>query len=222
MCARGFAAVCDSSDAETLGPRPGVRPKGPQAEPGGRPRGPPLRGRREGNPGPVGLKERGCRTRRAGLGPAPTGEAEHRAPGGYVPPTVSGFHFSWADMHRSPHRIPAFRGGGYHPPAAPDSRPFVGAHSVRPRFRGCSRPPPTRKRWGRGPGRGTPQGAAGCGAGWPRGRVEGKGILNPAGGRKGRPYGAEGKGMADPAGRSGTGPYGVSASGPGTSLRPAR
>ena len=23
MCARGFAAVCDSSDAETLGPRPG-------------------------------------------------------------------------------------------------------------------------------------------------------------------------------------------------------
>ena len=203
MCARGFAAVCDSSDAETLGPRPAPEyvPRGRRlwgrvaaragrrkryTEPGGRPQGPPLRGRREGNPGPVGLKERGCRVWRAGLGPAPTGEAEHRASGGHVPPTVSDFRFSWADMHRSPHRIPAFRGGRYYPHAAPDigflcgglepspasdTRPFVGAHSVRPRLCGCSRPPPTRKRWGRGPGLGTPQGGAGCA--WAGGREGG-------------------------------------------------
>ena len=162
-------------------------------------------------PGPAG---------RSGTGPY--GGAEQSTPGGHVPPTVSDFRFSWADMHRSPHRIPAFRGadmhrsphripafrgGGYHPPAAPGTRPFVGAHSVRPRFCGCSRPPPTRKRWGRGPGY-VPRGRRLCMGGRPRGRVEGKGILNPAGGREGRPYGGEGKGMPGPAGRSGTGPYG--------------
>ena len=242
MCARGFAAVCVSSDTETLGPRPasGYVPKGRRlwgraaaragrrkryTEPGGRPQGPPLRGRREGNGGsggaggrkgrPYGDEGKGMPGPAGRSGTGPYGGAEQSPPGGYVPPTVSGFHFSWADMHRSPHRIPAFRRGGYHPPAAPDigflcgglepspasdTRPFVGAHSVRPRLCGCSRPPPTRKRWGRGPGLGTPQGAAGCGAGWPRGRVEGKGILNPAGGREGRPYGGEGKEIPGPSG----------------------
>ena len=154
-------------------------------EPGGRPRGPPLRGRREGNPGPVGLKERGCRARRAGLGPAPTGKrnkarrADTFRPryrisvfrgGGYAPLPHRVPAFRGADMNRSPHQIPAFRRGGYHPPAAPGTRSCVGAHSVRPRFRGCSRPPPTRKRRGRGPGRGTSQGAAGC-RGGPKGKV---------------------------------------------------
>ena len=144
--------------------RAGVRPKGAQAvhgraaaragrrkrytEPGGRPRGPPLRGRREGNAGSGGLKERGCRTRRAGLGPAPTGERNKARRADTFRPRYRISVFRGGGYAPLPHRIPAFRRGGYHPPAAPDSRPFVGAHSVRPRFRGCSPPPPTRKRWG--------------------------------------------------------------------------
>ena len=199
MCARGFAAVCVPLRHGNVGAaaRAGVRPKGPKGRGcrvrrGGRPQGPPLRGRREGNPGPVGLKERGCRTRRAGLGPAPTGKrnkarrADTFRPryrisvfrgGGYAPLPHRVPAFRGADMNRSPHQIPAFRRVGYYPPAAPDTRPCVGAHSVRPRFCGCSRPPPTRKRWGRGPGRGTSQ------------RAEGKGMADPAGRSGTGPYG---------------------------------
>ena len=183
MCARGFAAVCDSSDTETLGPRPapGYVPRGRRlwgrvaaragrreryTEPGGRPQGPPLRGRRGGNPGhggPVWDRPlRGSGTKHAGRTRSAHGIGFPLFVGGYAPFPTPDTRFSWGRILSARRTgYPFCRRGGYYPPAAPDSRPFVGAHSVRPRFRGCSRPPPTRKRWGRGPGRGTPQGGEG-------------------------------------------------------------
>ena len=86
-----------------------------------------------------GLKGRKSQVRRAGLGPAPTGKRNKARR---------------ADTFRPRYRVSTFRGrissarcvghpfcrrGGYYPPAAPDTRPFVGAHSVRPRLRGCLR-----------------------------------------------------------------------------------
>ena len=81
-------------------------------------------GRAAARAAPTGAKERGCRVRRAGLGPAPTGEAEHRASGGHVPPTVSNFRFPFfveVDMHRSHTEFPLFV-GGHEPLPTPDSR----------------------------------------------------------------------------------------------------
>ena len=95
-------------------PRPGAHPKGARVVPDGRPRGPPLR-RAEG-------KGRG--TRRAGLGPAPTGGQNAAGRADRLLPRYRVFVFRGADMHRSPHRIPAFRRGGYYPPAVLE--PHVG------------------------------------------------------------------------------------------------
>ena len=99
MCARSFAAARDSSDAETLGPRPGpgyvprdrrlsrrAEGKGILNPAGGR-EGRPYGDEGEEIPDPAG---------RSGTGPY--GGAEHRASGGHVPPTVSDFRFSWGQI----------------------------------------------------------------------------------------------------------------------------
>ncbi len=170
MCARGFAAACDSYDAETLGPRPGPgyvprgrrlnpaggregRPYGDEGEeipdPAGRSGTGPYGGEGKGMPdpagraaaraAPTGAKGKGCRVRRAGLGPAPTGERNKARRADTFRPRYRISVFRGGGYAPLPHQIPAFRRGGYHPPAALDTRPFVGAHSVRPRLRGCLR-----------------------------------------------------------------------------------
>ena len=197
MCARGSALVRVSSDVQCWGHTPPrwYIPKGRGPCRGGRPQGPPLRR--------AAVKR--SRTRRAGLGPAPTEAGTGRAD--RLLPRYRVFVFHGADMHRSPRRIPAFRRGGYYPPAvleprfgwggyvppaAPDNVFCRGAQCA-PAVPRLSTTPPT------------------CNVGvTPRPEVQPKGprgVLRRAAARAAPTEGRHER-EPNPAGRSGTGPYG--------------
>ena len=178
-------------------PAPGVHPKGPRAVPGrAAARAAPTEGCREEEPNPAG---------RSGTGPYGGRNAAGRAD--RLLPRYRVFVFHGADMHRSPHRISAFRRGGYYPPAvleprfgwggyvppaAPDNVFCRGAQCA-PAIPRLSTTPPT------------------CNVGaTPRPEVQPKGprgVLRRAAARA-APTGGCREEEPNPAGRSGTGPYG--------------